>query len=207
MPRPSKRPREVIDLTGDEERQSQAKRTAPSSGRSSRFNPVGNSRYSSSPGGSSVYGASQVRSFQGSSPAFPSSATVDEPDVLDLTEDDDGPVRELYGTFGAFAILQSFTLLDTHLIARRWQNCGRQILQWLCLPWRSCPMSQRASKSGMYSCSPFLGSVTYTPQYDRNAIQVVNVFHEQIGHLPRQVVEKLAPYVVWTHRSICMCTS
>ncbi|KAH7114050.1 SNF2 family N-terminal domain-containing protein [Dactylonectria macrodidyma] len=159
MPRPSKRPREVIDLTGDEERQSQSKRTAPSSGRSSRFNPVGNSRYSSSPGASSVYGASQVRSFQGSSQAFPSSATVDEPDVLDLTEDDDGPVRELYGTF------------DGKIVGVRYY-------------------SGYASPGEVVLCRREPQN-----QYDRNAIQVVNVFHEQIGHLPRQVVEKLAPYV------------
>ncbi|KAK1598293.1 SNF2 family domain-containing protein [Colletotrichum navitas] len=32
-------------------------------------------------------------------------------------------------------------------------------------------------------------------QYDRNAIRVCNVMGVQIGHLPRKVVEKLAPYV------------
>ncbi|TIC99540.1 Helicase-like transcription factor [Colletotrichum higginsianum] len=32
-------------------------------------------------------------------------------------------------------------------------------------------------------------------QYDRNAIRVCNVIGVQIGHLPRKVVEKLAPYV------------
>ncbi|RDA82962.1 hypothetical protein CP532_0874 [Ophiocordyceps camponoti-leonardi (nom. inval.)] len=30
-------------------------------------------------------------------------------------------------------------------------------------------------------------------QYDRNAIRVDNVLHQQIGHLPRKVVEKIAP--------------
>lgn len=33
-------------------------------------------------------------------------------------------------------------------------------------------------------------------QYDYNAIRVDNVFGNQIGHLPRKVVEKLAPYIV-----------
>jgi SWI/SNF-related matrix-associated actin-dependent regulator of chromatin subfamily A3 len=33
-------------------------------------------------------------------------------------------------------------------------------------------------------------------QYDRNAIRVNNVFGDQIGHLPRKVVEKITPYVV-----------
>ncbi|RSL92908.1 hypothetical protein CEP52_013572 [Fusarium oligoseptatum] len=32
-------------------------------------------------------------------------------------------------------------------------------------------------------------------QYDRNAIRVNNVFGDQIGHLPRTVVEKITPYV------------
>lgn len=33
-------------------------------------------------------------------------------------------------------------------------------------------------------------------QYDRNAIRMDNVMYQQIGHLPRKVVEKVAPYVV-----------
>ncbi|KAI9167044.1 matrix-associated actin-dependent regulator [Paramyrothecium foliicola] len=32
-------------------------------------------------------------------------------------------------------------------------------------------------------------------QYDRNAIRVDNVLYQQIGHLPRKVVEKIAPYI------------
>ncbi|PFH61570.1 hypothetical protein XA68_16993 [Ophiocordyceps unilateralis] len=32
-------------------------------------------------------------------------------------------------------------------------------------------------------------------QYDSNAIRVDNVLHQQIGHLPRKVVEKIAPYM------------
>ncbi|KAH7328114.1 SNF2 family N-terminal domain-containing protein [Stachybotrys elegans] len=34
-----------------------------------------------------------------------------------------------------------------------------------------------------------------TNKYDHNAIRMDNVMHRQIGHLPRKVVEKLAPYI------------
>lgn len=40
-------------------------------------------------------------------------------------------------------------------------------------------------------------------QYDRNAIRVNNVFGDQIGHLPRKVVEKITPYVVRQARTLC----
>lgn len=33
-------------------------------------------------------------------------------------------------------------------------------------------------------------------QYDKNAIRIDNVLHQQIGHLPRTIVEKLAHYIV-----------
>jgi SWI/SNF-related matrix-associated actin-dependent regulator of chromatin subfamily A3 len=35
-----------------------------------------------------------------------------------------------------------------------------------------------------------------TQQYDSNAIRVDNVLGRQIGHIPRAVAEKLAPYLV-----------
>jgi SWI/SNF-related matrix-associated actin-dependent regulator of chromatin subfamily A3 len=35
-----------------------------------------------------------------------------------------------------------------------------------------------------------------TSQYDPNAIRMDNVMYQQIGHLPRKVVEKVAPYLV-----------
>ncbi len=35
-------------------------------------------------------------------------------------------------------------------------------------------------------------------QYDSNAIRVDNVLGHQIGHIPRTVAEKLAPYLVGT---------
>lgn len=35
-----------------------------------------------------------------------------------------------------------------------------------------------------------------TNQYDRNAIRVDNVMGAQIGHIPRNLAAKLAPYMV-----------
>lgn len=32
--------------------------------------------------------------------------------------------------------------------------------------------------------------------YDQNAIQVRNVMGDQIGHIPRTIASKLAPYIV-----------
>ncbi|KAF4976630.1 hypothetical protein FZEAL_6731 [Fusarium zealandicum] len=108
MPRPAKRAHELIDLTGDDDTETRSKRPTQS-------RPL-------NPGTASFYPgqASQVA----------------EPDYLDLTQENDGPVKELYGTF-------------------------------------------RADSS----------------QHDRNAIRVDNVVGDQIGHLPRKVVEKIAPYV------------
>lgn len=40
--------------------------------------------------------------------------------------------------------------------------------------------------------------LTYSIQYDVNAIRVDNVFGHQIGHIPRTVASKLAPYIVCT---------
>jgi SWI/SNF-related matrix-associated actin-dependent regulator of chromatin subfamily A3 len=35
-----------------------------------------------------------------------------------------------------------------------------------------------------------------TNQYDRNAIRVDNVMGAQVGHIPRNIAAKLAPYMV-----------
>lgn len=35
-----------------------------------------------------------------------------------------------------------------------------------------------------------------TNKYDRNAIAVANVMGQQMGHIPRTIAGKLAPYVV-----------
>lgn len=96
MPRPQKRSWEVVDLTGDEARPRQAKRPALSSSQSSHLNPVSPSTESPGRGGSRVYD-----STYGSSQTVPPTSTAAyEPEVLDLTQEDDGPARELYGTFG-----------------------------------------------------------------------------------------------------------
>lgn len=76
MPGQAKRVHEVIDLTEDETRE-----TRPNK-RPAYHHPAS----------------------QSSSQNFNSSQAISvvEPDVLDLTQDDEGPVRELYGTFGLF---------------------------------------------------------------------------------------------------------
>lgn len=89
MSRLPKRAHEVIDLSGDDDSSSQAKRPALSSRQSSNLSIPANSNYSSGP----------------SSAAFsaPSSTAAEEPGVLDLTQDD-GPARELYGTLGMLVV-------------------------------------------------------------------------------------------------------
>ena len=79
-----KRAHDVVDLTGDDE--SETRQTRPATGSSSQR------QHQSYPGqgGTSVYGGS-------SSQNVPSSTA--EPDYLDLTQDDEGPPLELYGTF------------------------------------------------------------------------------------------------------------
>lgn len=84
MPRrPAKRAHDLIDLTGDDESETRQKRPAPNGHHNQQ-------QHSPGQGGTSVYGSS-------SSQAAPSSTA--EPDYLDLTQDDDGPPLELYGTF------------------------------------------------------------------------------------------------------------
>jgi SWI/SNF-related matrix-associated actin-dependent regulator of chromatin subfamily A3 len=85
MPKPAKRAHEFIDLTGDDESETRQKRPAP--------NGPGQHQSQNHPGqsGTSVYGGGH------SSQNAPSSTA--EPDYLDLTQDDEGPPLELYGTF------------------------------------------------------------------------------------------------------------
>lgn len=82
---------EVVDLTGDDGPSQQAKRQSPSPavysngvGRASIHNP-------------SINGRSSLSSSQ---PLTSSQTAAYEHEVLDLTQDDDEPARELYGTFG-----------------------------------------------------------------------------------------------------------
>lgn len=92
---PSKRPHNVIDLTGDSPDRSKSKHprttasssltsTAPSS-RSTQITPFPSSRVL-------VHGQRQRVGFQQRNPID------DEPELLDLTQADDGPVFGLYGT-------------------------------------------------------------------------------------------------------------
>jgi len=42
--------------------------------------------------------------------------------------------------------------------------------------------------------------------YDSNAIRINNVQGDQIGHIPKTLAVKLAPYMVRTHLlSLCYC--
>ncbi|KAL7950075.1 SNF2 family N-terminal domain-containing protein [Trichoderma barbatum] len=133
----------IIDLTGDSP-EPVRKRPAVSSSSSQSF---------SSRAFPGVNNASQrSQSF-----AYP--AATQEPDYLDLTQDDDAFGREFYGTF------------DAKIVGIRhydgYASPGEAVL---------CHREPRN-------------------QYDKNAIRIDNVLHQQIGHLPRTVVGKLAEYI------------
>ncbi|KAG6087948.1 hypothetical protein E4U30_003054 [Claviceps sp. LM220 group G6] len=155
MPGPQKRAfRDVIDLTGDYGSQPEAKRHLPAT-----------ANLSTGLGGSSVYNPlpvgtqlSQV-SMSSSQPMSFSQTAQYENEVLDLTQDDDGPARELYGVFNGKIV-------------------GIQYYKG------------QASPGEVVLCHREPEN-----QYDRNAIRVDNVMSQQIGHLPRQIVQKLAKYV------------
>lgn len=98
---PTKRPHEVIDLTDDDPvvgKSAKPRFSGPSS-QSSLYNGSsqrgqGQSSYASSSQPLSQYGSASQRSGYGYPP---SSFADDEPEVLDLTQDD-GPALQLYGT-------------------------------------------------------------------------------------------------------------
>lgn len=97
MPARQKRSfQDVVDLTGDYESQLPAKRHSPAQATSST-GLGGSSVYNSSPSGTQV----NRHAISSSQPMSSSQTAAYENEVLDLTQDDDGPVRELYGTFGA----------------------------------------------------------------------------------------------------------
>ncbi|KAG6009396.1 hypothetical protein E4U54_008571 [Claviceps lovelessii] len=149
--RPKRTFRHVVDLTGDSESQPRAKRHSPVSG-----------TLSTGLGGSSVYTSSPLRgqsSTSSSQPMSSSQTALYEDEVLDLTQDDDGPPRELYGIF------------NTKIVGVQYYN-------------------GRASPGEVVLCHREPDN-----EYDRNAIRVDNVMSRQIGHLPRQIVQKVAPYL------------
>ncbi|PNY27303.1 Helicase-like transcription factor, partial [Tolypocladium capitatum] len=157
---------DVVDLTGDE---SPAKRPALAVGQPCRSNSTASlshvPSYSTGIGGSGVYGSSPQSSWSGSSArtgnagVASSQLGTQEPEYLDLTQDDDGPPTELYGSF------------DGKIVGVRYY-------------------SGYASPGEVVLCHR-------EPQnkYDPNAIRVDNVMYQQIGHLPRKVAEKIAPYM------------
>ncbi|KAK3687472.1 helicase-like protein [Podospora appendiculata] len=82
-----------------------------------------------------------------------------EPEAIDLTQNDDEPVRELYGSF------------EGKIVGVRYYN-GVATMGELVICRRE-------------PSNP----------YDSNAIRVDNVFGNQIGHIPKTVAAKLAPYL------------
>lgn len=92
MPRPPKRP---LGLTADNASRPPAK--------SPRLGPSSSSRQLSS-------SFSQPSSSQ--QIPYSQTAGYEEPEIIDLTQADDGPARELYGSFG---MSHPLTLLDTPL--------------------------------------------------------------------------------------------
>ncbi|KAM4056760.1 HIRAN domain-containing protein [Hirsutella rhossiliensis] len=136
MPRSArKRPSDAVDgAGGGEQRGSRAKRPA-------------------------LAGPSPTLPATTNNVADPVPAGTQEPDRLDLTQEDDGPLRELYGSY------------DGKIVGIRYY-------------------SGYASPGEAVLCHREPQN-----QYDPNAIRVDNVMHCQIGHLPRKVVEKLAPYM------------
>ncbi|QPG94777.1 hypothetical protein C2857_006943 [Epichloe festucae Fl1] len=146
--------RDVVDLTGDYESQLPAKRHSPAQATSST-GLGGSSVYDSSPSGTQV----SRHAISSSQPMSSSQTAAYENEVLDLTQDDDGPVREPYGTF------------DTKIVGIQYYR-------------------GEASPGEVVLCRREPEN-----QYDRNAIRMDNVMYQQIGHLPRKIVEKVAPYV------------
>ncbi|EFY99008.2 SNF2 family domain-containing protein [Metarhizium robertsii ARSEF 23] len=156
-----KRGLNVVDLTGDDSgRQAKRQSAAPVSsstgvGGTFVYNTLSNGA-GDLPGPGSQNGRSPLSSSQ---PLTTSQMADYEREVLDLTQDDEGPVRELYGTF------------ETKIVGIQYYR-------------------GHASTGEVVLCRREPAN-----QYDRNAIRIDNVMYQQIGHLPRKVVEKIAPYI------------
>jgi len=146
----SKRPAEVIDLTGSESPKPKHARHDASSQQSSQVVPQFHSGPSSS---------------LASSATLPSSArtAIDDDDgfELSLTQADDSstPQMELYGSF------------EGKIVGVKYYNGV-------------------VTPGEMILCRREVNN-----QYDPNAIRIDNVMCRQIGHLPRTLVKKLAPYI------------
>ncbi|KAL2018517.1 hypothetical protein VTK56DRAFT_802 [Thermocarpiscus australiensis] len=163
MWRQTKRRLEVVDLADEAESARPAKLPRYPSGsysskssapRSSQQSSVARSYLpSSSASVPSSFDASQRLSWQNLA------GDDGEPSSQDLTQSDDGPQRELYGS------------MDGKIVGVRYYNgvatAGEVVI---CRREPSNP-------------------------YDSNAIRVDNVLGNQIGHIPRTVAAKLAPYI------------
>src|SRR3954463_15299782 len=104
MPRQTKRPLEVVDLTDD----AQGSRPA----KSPRY--LSSSSYSDQPSSSS---RALVPSAAASAPNGTQRGSANdelEPSTQDLTQRDDDPQRELYGSFGMCCFLLSMAALKTY---------------------------------------------------------------------------------------------
>ncbi|KAK4097378.1 RAD5-like protein [Parathielavia hyrcaniae] len=155
MPCKTKRALEVVDLTGDDQSHRPAKspRHAQSSSAAQSSAPgpsrTSSATYSHVPSGSVLPSGSQRHSGNDEV----------EPSTQDLTQSDDGPQLELYGSF------------DGKIVGVRYYN-------------------GMATAGEVVVCRREPSN-----QYDSNAIRVDNVLGRQIGHIPRTVAAKLAPYL------------
>ncbi|KAF5123775.1 Helicase-like transcription factor [Metarhizium anisopliae] len=133
MPGPRKRGLNVVDLTGDDSgRQAKRQSAAPVSsstgvGGTFVYNTLSNGA-GHLPGPGSQNGRPPLSSSQ---PLTTSQMADYEREVLDLTQDDDGPARELYGTFDARG----------HSINIWEQDCGDILLE-----------AQLTGPKGQYDC-------------------------------------------------------
>ncbi|EGY13851.1 DNA repair protein RAD16 [Verticillium dahliae VdLs.17] len=176
-----KRSHDVIDLTDDADEGGgrnetfsgapQRKRHAPSShpsqsspsrGRkpssqpslSQRHNATSTSQSSWSPQVSQHWAPQNGRVYASSSQPI-----ADDVEVIDLTQSNDEPPMEFYGS------------LPTKVVGVRYY-------------------AGNASAGEIVLCNREPHN-----QYDSNALQVTNVLGDQIGHIPRNVAAKLAPYL------------
>lgn len=156
MPRQTKRTRDVVDLTNDADsfRPAKSPRYTSSSYNSQPSIP-GSSQTSNAPSylSPSSYDARQRSSWQ-----VPANEDM-EPSTQNLTQSDDGPQLELYGS------------LDGKIVGVRYYN-------------------GMATAGEVVVCKREPSN-----PYDSNAIRVDNVLGNQIGHIPRTVAAKLAPYI------------
>ncbi|KID70884.1 DNA repair and recombination protein RAD5B, partial [Metarhizium hybridum] len=156
-----KRGLNVVDLTGDDSgRQAKRQSAAPVSSSTGVGGTFVYNTLLNGAGDLPAPGSQNGRSPLSSSQPLTTSQMADyEREVLDLTQDDEGPVRELYGTF------------ETKIVGIQYYR-------------------GHASTGEAVLCRREPAN-----QYDRNAIRIDNVMYRQIGHLPRKVVEKIAPYI------------